>query len=147
MKQVCGFAVSHIVTHYYTALHRLVWSVGLSVALSVCHTSEPCKKAETIKLPFGFWTRVGPMNHVLHEVQMPTWEEEIWGGNRQAIVEYWDTPRSSVQTQLSRSRCRLCSGLTWALGIMCYTGIQIPHLKVQFWWLGAPVVNYRHFLS
>jgi len=44
MKQLCAFAISHIVTHYYTASHRLAWSVGLSVALSVCHSSEPCKK-------------------------------------------------------------------------------------------------------
>jgi len=43
MKRVCGFAVSYAVTHYYAALHRVAWSVGLSVALSVCHTSEPCK--------------------------------------------------------------------------------------------------------
>jgi len=71
MKQscVCGFAVSHILTHYYAASHRVAWSVGLAVALSVYHTSEPCKTPETIKLPFGF----RPMNHVLHEVQMPTW--------------------------------------------------------------------------
>jgi len=40
MKRVCGFAVSHIVTHYYEASRRVAWSVGLSVALSVCHTSE-----------------------------------------------------------------------------------------------------------
>jgi len=38
MKQVCGFTVSHTVTHYYAASHRVAWSVGLSVALSVCHT-------------------------------------------------------------------------------------------------------------
>jgi len=25
-------------------------------------------------------------------------------------------------------------------------GVQIPHLKGQFWWIGAPIVNYRHFL-
>jgi len=24
--------------------------------------------------------------------------------------------------------------------------VQIPHLKGQFWWIGAPTVNYRHFL-
>ena len=35
MKRPCGFAVSHIVTHYYAASHRVAWSVGLSVALSI----------------------------------------------------------------------------------------------------------------
>ena len=41
MKRVCGFAVSHTVTHYYAASHRVAWSVGLSVVLTLCHTSEP----------------------------------------------------------------------------------------------------------
>jgi len=40
MKRVCGFAVSHIVTHYYAASHGVAWSVGLSVALSVCLVSS-----------------------------------------------------------------------------------------------------------
>jgi len=66
MKRVCGFAISHIVTHYYDASHRVAWSVGLSVALSVCHTSQSWKTAEAVKLPFALRTRVDPMNHVLH---------------------------------------------------------------------------------
>jgi len=40
------------------------------------------KTAETIKLPFAFRTRLGPMNHVLHEVQMPTWEGAILRGKQ-----------------------------------------------------------------
>jgi len=40
------------------------------------------KTAETIKLPFAFRTRVGPVNHVLHEVQMPTWEGTILRGKQ-----------------------------------------------------------------
>jgi len=32
----CHFAVSHTVTHYYAESHWVAWSVGLSVALSVC---------------------------------------------------------------------------------------------------------------
>jgi len=43
MKRVCGFAVSHTVTHYYDASHPVAWSVGLSVSLSFCHASEHCK--------------------------------------------------------------------------------------------------------
>jgi len=38
---------------------------------------SPAERAETIKLPFAFRTWVGPINHVLHEVQMPTWEATI----------------------------------------------------------------------
>ena len=82
MKRLCGFAASHIVTHYYAALHGVAWSVGLSVALSVFHISEPCKTAETNMLPCAFRTQVGPMNHVLHEVQTPTWEGAVLRGKQ-----------------------------------------------------------------
>ena len=41
------------------------------VCRSVCHTSEPCKTAKPIKMPFGLTTRVGPGNHVLDGVQIP----------------------------------------------------------------------------
>jgi len=40
MKRVCGFAVSDIVMHHYATLHQVAWYVGLSVALTVCHTGE-----------------------------------------------------------------------------------------------------------
>ena len=45
----------------------VVWSVGSSV----CHSSEPCKTAEPIEMPFGLRTWVGPRNHVLEGVQIP----------------------------------------------------------------------------
>ena len=79
MKEVCGFAVSHI---RYILLRRIAvlracmrpivadriaWSVGLSVGLSVSHTSEPCKNG----WPFGLRTRVRPKNYVLHGVHIP----------------------------------------------------------------------------
>ena len=44
---------------------RVAWSVGLSVCLSVCHSSEPCKTAESMEMPFGFWARMHRGNHVL----------------------------------------------------------------------------------
>jgi len=80
---------------------------------------------------------------ILNEVQMPTWEGAI---NRRTTVKYRDTPRSSVQRQLNRSRCRLGCGLVWTESIMCYMGGPDPHGKGQFWWIGAPIVKYRHFL-
>jgi len=78
MKRVCGFAVSHIVPHYYAASSRVALSICLSLCQSVTLVS-PSKTAETIKLPFGFGTPVGPLNRVglLHEVQMPRWEGVI----------------------------------------------------------------------
>jgi len=44
-----------------------VRSVGLSVT-----TVSPAKAAELIEILFGMWTRVGPRNHVLNAVQIPT---------------------------------------------------------------------------
>jgi len=37
-------------------------------------------------------------------------------GNRQTIVKYRDTPRSSMQTRLNRSICHFGCGLEWAEG-------------------------------
>jgi len=103
--------------------------VCLSVCLTLCQSVtlvSLAKTAETIKLPFGFRTRVGPMTHVMHEVQMPTWEGAILRGNRQTIVNNRDTPRSSVQRRLNRSRCRLGCGLAWAQGIVRYMASRSP---------------------
>jgi len=83
--------------------------------------------AETIKLPFAFRTRMGPMNHVFHEVHMPTWEGAILRGR--------DIPRSSAQRRLNRSRCRLGCGLAWAESIPCYMGGPDPP------WEGAILVD------
>ena len=125
MKRVCGFAVSHIVIimPHRTDLRRL--SVCLSLCQSVTLVS-PAKTVDTIKLPLPFRTRVGRVNHVLNEVQMPTWEGAILRENRKTIVKYKDTPRSSVQRRLNRSRCRLGCGLVWAESIMCYMGGPDP---------------------
>jgi len=111
----------------YAILRRIAPSSAVypSVFLSLyqCVTLvSPAKTAETIKLPFAFRTRVGSTNHVLHEVQMPTWEGAVLRGKRQTIVNNRDTPRLSVQKRLNRSRCRLGCGLTWAESITCYNG-------------------------
>jgi len=108
------------ILHSYALLHHIALSsvvsrsVCHSVSLSFCQSVtlvSSAKTAETIKLSFAFRTPMGRMNHVLHEVQMPTWEGAILRGNRQTIVKYRDTPRSSVKTRLNRSRYRLHCGL------------------------------------
>jgi len=104
--------------------------VGLSVCLSVCHTSvvSPATTAEMIKVPFELRTQVGPGNHVLDggAVQILPWEEAILTENWRPIVKYRDILRSSVQKWLNRSRCHLGCGLKLAQGIMCKMKIQIP---------------------
>jgi len=60
---------------------------------------------------------------------------QFLGGNRQTIVKYRDTLRSSVQRRLNRSRCRLGCGFAWAKSIMCYMGGPDPP------WEGAILVD------
>jgi len=50
------------------------------VCRSVCHTSEPCKTAAPIELPFELRTWVGPGNHVLDGVQIPPMGRGKFGG-------------------------------------------------------------------
>jgi len=60
--------------------------VCVSVCLSVCLLVpfvSPAKKAELIKMPFGWLTRVGPKNHVLDGVQIPPKKRgQFWGLSR-----------------------------------------------------------------
>ena len=117
MKQLCGFAVSHIVTHYYAASHRVAWSVGLSVALSVCHT-KPCKNGWNDQVAICVLDSGGPNEPCI------TWGPDANMGRnnlrRKQANQYRDTLRSSMQTRLNRSRCRLGCGLAWAQSITCY---------------------------
>jgi len=66
------------------------------VAWSVCRSViivSPAKTAEPIKLLFGLWTRVNPMNCVLDGVQIP-----MKGGNfGRPIVKYRDSAVSCAE--------------------------------------------------
>jgi len=53
-------------------------SVGLSDSRFVCHTSEPCKTAEPIEIPFGLRIRLGPGNHILDVGPDSRWEGAIF---------------------------------------------------------------------
>ena len=64
----------------------VAWSICRSVCRSICHTSEPCKTAEPIEMPFGLRTRVGPMNRVLDCGPDPPWEGEISSGKEHSTV-------------------------------------------------------------
>jgi len=57
-----------------TVTDRVAWSVGLSVTLV-----SPAKTAEPIEMPLELRTRVGPGNYVLDGVEIPQWEEAIFG--------------------------------------------------------------------
>jgi len=56
--------------HLPLVTDRVAWSVCLSVGLTVTVVS-PTKMAESIKMPFGARTLVGPRNYALDGVQIP----------------------------------------------------------------------------
>jgi len=66
------------------------------VCRSVCHTSETCKTAEPIEMPFALRTRVGLGNHVLDGGPDPRMGTRSYYGKWHA-----------VQNRLNRSICRL----------------------------------------
>ena len=74
--------------------------VALSVGLSVCHTSGPCRTAAPIELPFGLRTSVGPGNHVLDGGQIPHGKGQI-RNTRSALRLY---RHCNVQQQVSTLR-------------------------------------------
>ena len=78
---------------------RVARSVGRSVCLSVCHTSEPCKNGCTDRAAVWAEDLGGPGNHVLEGVQIPHGKGQIFfgGGEWALTVKYRDTLRSSVQ--------------------------------------------------
>jgi len=77
--------------------------VCLSVGLSVCHTSEPCKTAEPIEMPFGLRTWVGPRDHVIDGgSDPPMGKGKFLGENGRPTVKYRDILRSSVKRRPNR---------------------------------------------
>jgi len=139
MKQLCGFAVSHIVTHYYAASHRVAWSVCRSFcrSVSLSHYWVLQKMAEMIKLPFSILYSGRPNEWTVYYMRSRCQhgKGQFWGGNRQTIVNYRNTPWSSVQRWLNGSRCRLGCGLAWVKSITCYMGGPDPP------WGGAILVD------
>jgi len=61
----------------YFVTDRIVWSVGLSVCVTLV---SHAKTAAPIEVPFGLRTRVGPGNHVLDGGPDPPWEGAIFLG-------------------------------------------------------------------
>jgi len=70
---------------------RVAWSV----CLAVCHNRKP--SVEPIDMPFGLWTRLGPVNHLLGGVQIPREKGKSCGGKKWPIVKYRKyCPRASA---------------------------------------------------
>jgi len=63
------------------------------------------KKAESVKMPFGLWTWMGPRNHVLDGGPDPHGNGQFWWKGA-LIVKYRDFVPQAVQKQLNRSICR-----------------------------------------
>ena len=56
-------------------IDQVAWSVGQSVTLV-----SPAKTAESIEIPFGLRTRVGPKNHALDRGKMPHGKGQFFVG-------------------------------------------------------------------
>jgi len=68
---------------------RVAWSVGLAI----CHScSDSCKTAESIEVPFGLRTRVGPRNHVLDGVSdAPMGRGYLEGEGAAKTAKVWES--------------------------------------------------------
>jgi len=81
---------------------RVAWSDGLSVGLSVCHTSEPCKNGCTDRAAFWVVDLGGPGEPCVRwGSRSPHGKGQIFWGDGRPIVKYRDTLRSSVQRRLN----------------------------------------------
>jgi len=67
--------------------NRVAWSVSQSDLVS------PAKMAQSMEMPFGMKTGVGPRNHVSDGVDIPHGKGQF--------VKYRETLRSSVQKRLN----------------------------------------------
>jgi len=65
------------------------------------------KKAELIKMPFGFWARMSPRNHVLHGIQISSGKGVILRENGAPIVNVYGQSALNCAKRLNRSICRL----------------------------------------
>jgi len=84
---------------------RLAWSVGRSVM-----TVSPAKVAEPIEMPFGTWTHVGPMNHVLDGSNLHTQRGNLEGNTGPVQHMPRHISQSTYSKQLSRRQHQYSAG-------------------------------------
>jgi len=121
LGHIAVFPIPYIDAAYcYRRSSVVCWSVCRSVCLSVCYTNKPCKKGCADRGAVWVENSGGPREPCIRrESRSPMGRGNFERQNGRLIVKYRDTPRSSVQKRLNRSRCRLSYGLDWAVGIMC----------------------------
>jgi len=112
------------------------------VCRSFCRSVSPANMAETIKLPFAFWTWVGPMNHVLNDVQMPTWEGPILRGKQanHCIIRSYRTAEENsgifcLIQMCYRPSARAYGQYTYQMSLtnpQCITANMLQTNKVEF---------------
>jgi len=73
------------VAYCYRRSRPVGWSVSLSVTLV-----SPAKTAESIEMPFGLWTRVGPRNHVLDGIPDPPMGSGNFEGKGASHCKIWE---------------------------------------------------------
>jgi len=84
-----------------TGTDGVAWSVRLITFVN------PAKTAESIEMPFGVWTRVGPRNRVLDGVQIPSRE----GAILREKVHVWPLIYLKQLSRLALSISRMPTGV------------------------------------
>jgi len=148
MKRLCSFAVSHIVTHYYAASHWVARSVSLNVCLSVCHSSEPCKNSWNDQVAICVLDTGGPSESRITCGPDANMGRDNFEGETDKPLQSVATLRGHLWKHSWTDRGAVCVVGLHGSKASCVTWeVQIPHGKGQVWWIAAPIVNYRHFLS
>ena len=91
---------------------------------------SPAKTAEAIEMPFRLRIQIGPRNHVLVGVCVPTCEGAIFRGKGRPVVKYRDTVVICAKTA---EPIQVRFGLWTWVGPRKHVldGAQIPHVEGQ----------------
>jgi len=120
-------------------------SVGRSVCLPVCHSSEPCKNSWTDRDAVWVEDSCGPRQLCIRWGQHPQWEGEILKEEGRPIVMDSDTLPSSAQKRLNRRWCHSVMGSDRPNESQVRWGPDSPMGRGNFW-RGAPIIKHRDFL-
>jgi len=100
----------------------IVWSVGWSVALSVCQSVilvSPAKMAAPIEMPFWLKTRVGSGNHVLDGSPDLPREGAILREKGASHCKVWGQFAIICAKTAETIEMPFGYGLGWSVGIIC----------------------------
>jgi len=142
------------------AVDGVAWSVSRSVCL---FDREHCKTAEPIETPFWIRTRVGPRNHTLDSVQIPTREGTTFRAKKGADPKHGRAcPMSDIlkaSHQIWQRRCGTDAdwgvlnwvhiGATWRIRLNrpCAAAMRSCQINLTICQDGDGTDNKKHLLT